>query len=652
MAGRHHTSELPALLNNLPTDERARRRIRAFLNHVYNPAVSHGVGRGQREPAHVGSELEVLRNSRWSRRTVLRGGAIGLGGIATAALIGCDSDDEEAEPASTTTGATATGTAAPAGDIEYPGGQGELVESSGLPFPYNFPEPAKAPKAGGVMAVGATWDVGPMDPAVSAAGGTVVVPNMVYNRLLGIKRGPGADVFDAPILEPELAESWERSPDGLTFTFKIRSGITWQNLPPLNGRAFVAEDAAFALNRYATEGVHQQYYVNVESIEAVDDATLKVTMARPAADFLNPLGSNKQTIFPRELVDDGSIESTVVGTGPMILKEAAQGSHVKFDKNPDFWEREVLLDGFEFKMMPDHATRLAAFRAEQIGYAYSAASSMSDIDALKKTNPDIQVNLLPATSSLGLAMNLTLPKFADERVRRAISLSVDRDAIIEIINEGYFKVLGQIPWPLIFDNEPTAESGELGNWLRLDIAEAKQLLSAAGAEGLTLDNAYFAYNAAFDRLAELLVPQFREAGITMTGGKVDYTQFNSQWVGGTLPEFTTGGWATSGFDPDNWFYGQVHSTSTGNRWRINDPEIDEWALTQQVELDPEARKEIWRKIWDKDLDMAYRPPIYSYFFPEIYQPWVRGLRWTGTSPGDNASYYNWGDQVQHIWLDK
>jgi len=604
----------------------------------------------------VDSEFETLRNGRWSRRAILRGSAIGVGGLAAAALIGCGSDDdEEAAPSGTAASgdATAAGAAAPAGDIEYPGGQGTLVQDPDLPYPFNFPEPAKAPKAGGTMTVAATWDVGPMDPALSAAGGTVVIPNMVYNRLIGIKRGPDADVYDAPILEPELAESWERTPDGLTFTFKIQSGIKWQNLAPLNGRAFVADDAAFALNRYATEGVHQQYYSNVDSIEAVDDSTLKVTMSRPAADFLNPLGSNKQTIFPRELVEDGSIESKVIGTGPMILKEAIQGSSVKFDKNPDFWEREVLLDGFEFKVMPDAAARVAAFRAGQVEYAYGLTASFSEIEALKNTNSDLQVNLWPTTYTIApLGMNLTLPMFQDERVRRAISLAVDREAVIQIIYEGFGKTLGVIPWPFVFDEEPTLESGALGNWLRYDVGEAKQLLSAAGQESLTFNNSYFNYTIAYDKVHELLVPQFRDAGITMTGGKVDYTQFNSQWVGGTLPEFTTGGWATSGFDADNWFYGQVHSTSPGNRWRINDPEIDEWAEAQQLELDPAARRETWRKIWDKDLDMAYRPGVGDGFFSEIYQSWVRGLRWTGTAPGDNSSYYCWGDQVQHIWLDK
>src|SRR5690606_7275843 len=155
-----------------------------------------------------------------------------------------------------------------------------------------FPDKTNTNKPGGTMTVAATWDVGPMDPTVSASGGTVTIPNMVYNRLIGFDRGPDADVFE-PKLEPELASSWERSPDGMTFTFKMQDGVKWQNIAPLNGRPFVAADAAFAMNRYATTGVHQSYYVNVDSITAVDDSTVKVTMKRPVADFLYPLGSNK-----------------------------------------------------------------------------------------------------------------------------------------------------------------------------------------------------------------------------------------------------------------------------------------------------------------------------------------------------------------------
>jgi ABC-type transport system substrate-binding protein len=226
--------------------------------------------------------FEGTHGVRLGRRSVLRGSLLGGVGLAAAALLGCGGDEEEA-PAEQTSSAPPT---------DAPGGVGELVQDPTLPYPYNFPEPNRVPKPGGTMMVSATWDVQNVDPTVSAAGGTVTVPNMVYNRLLGMGRGPDADVFKAE-LEPELAASWERSPDGMTFTFKIDPRAKWQNLPPLNGRKFVAADAAFTMNRYMTEGVHQSYYVNVDSISAVDDTTLKATMKRPVADFLFPLGSDE-----------------------------------------------------------------------------------------------------------------------------------------------------------------------------------------------------------------------------------------------------------------------------------------------------------------------------------------------------------------------
>ena len=586
-----------------------------------------------------------MDESTMNRRSLLRRAALGAGGIAAAVLIGCGSDDDDA---ATGDGAgassTATGQAVDMGDDK----RGRYVKDSKLPYPYNFPEPAKEPKAGGTMVVAATWDVGPMDPTVSASGGTVTIPNMTYNRLLGIQRGPTADVFKQPILEAELAKSWERSPDGLTFTFKMTPGVKWQNLPPLNGRPFTAADAAFALNRYAKEGVHQSYYVNVSSIQAVDDATVKITMKRPVADFLNPLGSNKQTIFPRELVDSGEIGKKAIGTGPMILKEATVGQRVTFEKNPDYWERRVLLDGFEFRIVADIAPRLAGFRAKQFDYAYALVSTQSDIKNVLTTNPDIQINMLPAVLGVAFAMNLANPKFQDERVRRALSMGMDRDAMIQIVFEGLGRVGDTMPWTFVFDQEPS----DLGPWTKYNPAEAKRLLAAAGVGNMTIANSYFAYNEASNRWAEVLVAQLRDIGVTMTGGKADYTEFNSQWIGRKLPEVSTYGWATSGFDADNWFHGQVHAKSPGNRWNINDPQIDGWAEAQQVELNPQARREIWRKIWDRELDQSYRPPMASGYTYEVYQPWTRGIRWTGTSPGDNSSYYNWGDVVAGAWLDK
>jgi len=287
-----------------------------------------------------------------------------------------------------------------------------------------------------------------------------------------------------------------------------------------------------------------------------------------------------------------------------------------------------------------------------VDYAYAVVATFSDLANLKRTSPDIQINLTPTVASLALAFNNKLAKFQDVRVRRAVSLAIDRETMLQLIYEGYGKKGNTIPWTFLFDKEPTAESGVFGKWVRRDVAEAKAMLAAAGAEKLVLNNIFYAYDVNYEKIPEVIIPMLREAGITVAGGKVDYTEFNSQWTGAKLPEFTTGGWATQGFDADNWFHGQVHSKSPGNRWQTNDSEIDAWADAQQVELNPEKRRELWKKIWDKDLDQAYRPPTVAGMGIQVYQPWFRGIRFTGTSPGDNSSYYTWGNQVAYGWLDK
>ena len=147
-----------------------------------------------------------------------------------------------------------------------------------------------------------------------------------------------------------------------------------------------------------------------------------------------------------------------------------------------------------------------------------------------------------------------------------------------------------LPWTYLFDKEPTVESGALGQWAHYDPAEAKRLLAAAGAENLTLNNIYYAYSEAanerLDRGPRRPVPRRRHHDDRRQGRlhRVQLAVDRPQ-----AARVLDLGWATSGFDADNWFYGQVHSKSPGNRWHINDPQIDQWAEQQQVELEPARR---------------------------------------------------------------
>ena len=613
-----------------------------------------------------GRDWMTMFGSVTSRRTLLRGSAIGVAGLAAAALVGCGGDDDDDDDTASSSGSTSTTTSSSSGsttttaaassggddsgDATVARSMGELIQDPSLPFPYNFPEPDKEPKAGGTIISSASTDISTFDSTKTAASGTGRYVNMVYDRLLGFNRG--VDLHPANIeIEPELAHSWERSPDGLTFTFHLRDDVYWQNVAPLNGRQFIASDVKFAYERYATEGVHQAYWVNSASVDAPDNQTLTVSLARAVADFIRPLASCYQSIHPKELVDNGQIEQTAVGTGPMILEEAITSEKVTYVKNPDFWEKPVLVDGIEFRHLPDSAGRLAAFRAGQVATGEGIVGNLREVENLLETNPDTQINLTALTNGQGFAMNLANPKYMDERVRQAISLAIDRDLLMAILYQGLGQVMHGIPWLFVWDEQPTVENGNLGPWTRFDPAESKKLLAAAGAEGLEMENIFFPYSSAYEQTPDILTDMFADVGITMTGGAADYTEFNSQWVGRQLKDVSTAGWGTIGFDAENYFYNSMHSTAPGNRWRFNDPKIDELTEAQQVELDPDARKEIFQEIWTYELEKAYRPVIGGGAGFYVYQPWLRGIRFGGALSTTNI-YQDWGDIIADGWIDK
>ena len=618
------------------------------------------------EYSDEGRDWTTMFSTATSRRTLLRGSAIGVAGLAAAALVGCGGDDDDDDDTassssssgsstsgSTTTTTTTTAAADPDDDSEdatVARSMGELIQDPSLPFPYNFPEPDKEPKAGGTIISSASTDISTFDSTKTAASGTGRYVNMVYDRLLGFNRG--VDLHPANIeIEPELAHSWERSPDGLTFTFHLRDDVYWQNVAPLNGRQFIASDVKFAYERYATEGVHQAYWVNSGSIDAPDNQTLTISLATAVADFIRPLASCYQSIHPRELVDSGQIEQTAVGTGPMILDEAIQAEKVSYVKNPDFWEKPVLVDGIEFRHLPDGAGRLAAFRAGQVATGEGIVGNLREVENLLGTNPETQINLTALTNGTGFAMNLASPKYMDERVRQAISLAIDRDLLMAILYQGLGQVMHAIPWLFVWDEQPTVENGNLGPWTRFDPAESKKLLAAAGAEGLEMENIFFPYSSAYEQTPDILTDMFADVGITMTGGAADYTEFNSQWVGRELKDVSTAGWGTIGFDAENYFYNSMHSTAPGNRWRFNDPKLDELTEAQQVELDPDARKAIFQEIWGYELEKAYRPVIGGGAGFYVYQPWLRGIRFGGALSTTNI-YQDWGDIIADGWIDK
>ena len=595
------------------------------------------------------------------RRTLIRGGLLGGLGLAAAALIGCgdDDDDDDTTAVAPATQVADDEAAAPAETVEAEDTVATIERANGFTseagrfVPFQIEEPATAPKFGGTLVHRFTFDPGPLDPAIAIAGGTMTGVNAVYNRLLGVYSGADSDPYARNDLVPELAESWETSEDGLAYTFHLRPGVKFQNIEPLNGRALVAGDAKFSFDRYSETGSpHRSNFLLVSTIEAVDDATLVITLQQPTPDFIFPLATAYSTVHGPELADSGEMLTKAVGTGPMILDYWTGGVGGAFDKNPDYWRGPVKIDRWELPFTLDLAAAEAQFRVGRHDYGLTSETS-DDLEKILETNPDTQYFANPLfVGGLALTFNMDLPRWDDVRIRRALSLAYDRQEMLDIIYSGAGIVLPQMDWRFFWEDEPTQESGVLGEWWRHDPDEAKKLLDAAGASDLEFEMMYYNYSNTLNSAPnEVWLDQFSRIGVKLKLSSRDYTEYNSQWTTRSGTTDTYDGWASNAAFADHFVYGLNHSESSGNRNRINDPQIDTWAAQHQVELDPEVRLELARSVWHRVQDQVYRIPKPSGYRANLLQPWVHGVRYS-RGAGSGHHYLDTGYEAFNAWLDK
>ena len=604
------------------------------------------------------------------RRRLLGVALAGVAGIATAALIGCgDDDDDDDDDAAGTTPAAGTSTPASvetpdpsptaspvaspvaspaAAEEEYLNEDLLTLNDPELPFPYVFPEPNVPAKKGGVHHTAISWSIDSFDTAVSSGTNWVIGPNATTEPLLRFVANARLNPFKIQ-LAPSLAESWEVTPDGLTLSFQLASKATYHNVPPVDGRPFIAEDARINYDRYRTEGVHVTKLQTISSAVAVDEHTFALELHSPAPDLLTDTGTRNLLMHPHELFEDENLleKGVSIGTGAFILDKYDPQGLTSFVRNPDYYKHEVYLDGAEFQFVTDPAAQVGAMRVGQIDYL--SLRSLQETQALQKSNPEFNFSMAPVVNASWMfGFNLRDPKFQDERVRQAMMLGLDRAAIEEIGFSGLGKSLPGMPWFMVFDQEPTPTSGELGPWFRYDPDEAMKLLNAAGATGLSIDIVILGFIA---NLLSLAADNFRDIGVELNATTLDSTAFQGQYLKKEYKETIFGYLPGGSFGPDHYFHNHLKSSSPGNWWNIDDPDLDEWGAQQQTETDPERRRETLRKIWDRMLEKAYRVDFPGGPSFHAYQPYLRNLHWKGplnsvTTLADEGSF------LGPVWLDK
>ena len=444
------------------------------------------------------------------------------------------------------------------------------------------------------------------------------------------------DTYDpANPIVTALAEGWEASKDGKSYTFKLRQGIKFQNVAPVNGRELVSEDVKYSFLRLTADPsvIVEKWkprfqraaeFPKFKSVETPDKYTLVVNLEEPYAPFLDAIAHPGTLILPREFIEkfpEKIVLEGMIGTGPFIPVEYRSQQIATYKRNPDYWKKDAqggqlpYLDEYNALYFADAQTAVASFRSGQLDIAHPSGKTM--MDTVKKDMPQTQTFITPKASITTFRFNTKFKPFEDVRVRRALSLVVDRQQFVDLVNQGVGVVSGPVTNPIFPDLANTMD------WLLSqpgyrhpkdqDIAEAKRLMKEAGYEkGFELQGLFTTGGTSGD-LAALLADHFKVLDVTLRPDQVDYA---GQWV----PRSTNGEFELSymghtvGTDVDSVL--AVHTMSSGSRnyGKFSSPALDDLVRKEQLATTTEERRKYAQEAEKLILEQAPIICLYQLYF--------------------------------------
>lgn len=385
------------------------------------------------------------------------------------------------------------------------------------------------------------------------------VPFNIFDRLVDVEVGTDGNSK----IVPSLAESWDISDDGLEYTFHLRQGVKFHN-----GNDFTAEDVAYTFHRMLTVegGVNTEFIDQIkgadellagetdtlEGVEVVDDYTIKVTLKEPFAGFLASISSPGVSIYDSEATEAagdqfGMDPAVTVGTGPFEFSSWSFNNQLVLTRNEDYWKGASGLPGVVIKIIPDTETQSMMFESGELDILdldYAADSA----DRFTETYPD-QIVQGPRVGIVYFTMNFNKEPFQDVRVRKAVQMSIDRQAILDALYGGRGQVeQGIFPHGLIGFNPDQEE-------IKYDPEAAKALLAEAGyVDGFDMEIA--ADSSASDTMTmalEIVSDQLAEVGIRAEIKNYDESTWLETRKSGELGSFMST-WSADYNDPDNFIY--------------------------------------------------------------------------------------------------
>src|SRR6266540_1878424 len=514
---------------------------------------------------------------------------------------------------------------------------------------------AQTPKRGGTATL-RLWDPPHFDPMLQVAYKTHIPLTFTHNRLVKYKAGPAVAPGTMPI-EGDLAESWSQ-PNETTYVFKLRRGVRWQNKPPVNGRELTADDVVYSVERFKTVTGNANAYMlsSVDKVEAPDKYTVKFTLKEPYVWFLDMLAnSHAVAIIAKECVEkfgDLKKPESAVGSGPWMLDSYRPNVGYTFVRNPNYFVTgQPYIERIEVAVDEDNASRMAAFIAGKydLGWEYQGVINRVDWvqikDTLKQKRPRLQTAEYPNAVMTHISMRTDKAPFSDVRVRRAMSLAIHRQGIIDAVFEGVGALNPPVPAALREWSVPMNKLGEGARWYKYDLTQAKKLMAEAGyPKGFqaTMDFTTYGSTVLVD-IAQLVLKHLKDIGIDTKLNQKEYGAYISTSFYGKFDSMVFG--PQTGFqEPDNFLYGQYYPGELKNQSHINDPIVADMLIRQRRTQDVAKRREVIHNIQRYLANQQYYVQMGSAMQIAV---WDGALKNYAT----NVSY-DYGGRLQAAWLDR
>lgn len=541
--------------------------------------------------------------------------------------------------------------------------------------------PSDEPKYGGTLSFYFADPAGGFDEAYNMGhvGGMVTTPYLTNEQLLegDWKKGPAGSgdqdwsmgfIGRSELLTGCLAESWE-FPDETTILFHIRQGIYWQNKAPVNGRELTADDVAFNINRAFTSKGSYLFLVypaqyRPTSVKTLDKYTVEIKIPLIMHGQMFLVIGNFMTNYPPDMIakyGDMSDWRNACGTGPWMLTDFVANSSQTYKRNPDYWKKDPFhlqnqlpyIDGIKGLNIPDASTRYAALRTAKLDVLGPGAPAITwdDAESITMTSPQLQhVEWLSSpVVPVGRMDKQDLP-FKDIRVRQALNMAIDREALVKDYYGGH-ATLFAVPYPptpaysKIFT--PLEEqSPEVKDLFTLNPTKAKQLLADAGYPN--------GFKTVIDctqndvDLLSIIRENFLAIGVDMQINPLETTVNTAQQRARANKEMTFKGLIMDYQYP--WRMLMLRIESADNNAYVDDPSFrvlyDE--ICQKVGYDDVRVNAILKEVAKQSLATAYGVWLPAYDVYTFWWPWVKNSYgawgWGG--------YYTPNDQLQYIWLDQ